>query len=156
MKVALSVLALLVAVGCAHGGGGRKTLSDLHHQTDWQWGDGAQVQADLARGFARTAAHAGRAKTLKQVQAAGYECIYGEAHETYPEPAAVCSRGFATRACQMDWELTLTSDPAQPNSVVTTDAAFRRDCAGTANDWPVPVVSRIDDQLARERPLEGH
>jgi hypothetical protein len=61
---------------------------------------------------------------------------------------AVCSRSFATRACQFDWEVALTSDPGRPGKVETTETGFRRDCVNAADDWPVPVDSAIGDQLA--------
>lgn len=148
MKKVMAGLAALAVAACAHGGGKAMTISDLHQMHDWQNESGAQLSAALDRDVSRIARKAGRAGTLAQLQAEGYECLYGEAHEDYPEPAAVCTRSFATRACQFDWEVTLTSDPARPDSVATTDADFRRDCVGTGDDWPEPVVSEIDNQLA--------
>lgn len=148
MRVGIAGLALLAVVACAHGGDTPGTIAEIHEAHDWQHDKGDRLQTSLARDFSRIARKAGRAETLAQIEAAGYECTYGEGHEDYPEPAAVCTRGFATRACQMDWELTLTSDPARADSVDWADATFRRDCVGTADDWPVPVASEIDMQLA--------
>ncbi len=50
-----------------------------------------------------------RPDAIAAIEAAGFSCIYGEAHETYPDPMAVCSKSFATRACQMDWEISSTA-----------------------------------------------
>lgn len=85
-------------------------------------------------------------ETPAQLGVAGYECQFGEAHTDYPEPMAVCARRIATRACQMDWEMSFTSDPKWPDSVDSTVVDFRRDCVGTAADFPEPVESAIDDQ----------
>lgn len=154
MRVGITGLTLLIIAACAYGGPAPQTVAGIHQANDWQHGEGAQLQAALARNFAHIAQEAGRAATLAQIQAAGYECTYGEGHEDYPEPAAVCAYSFATRACQMDWKLSLTSDPARPDSVDWTDAAFRRDCVGTADDWPGPVASEVDLQLAPMTPPE--
>lgn len=156
MKVGITGLAILVVSACAHVGPAPQTVTGIHQANDWQHGEGSRLKAALTRDFSRIAHEAGRAATLAQIQAAGYECIYGEGHEDYPEPAAVCTYSFATRACQMDWELSLTSDPARPDSVDWTDAAFRRDCVGTADDWPEPVASEIDLQLAPLAPRDGN
>lgn len=156
MRVGVTGLALLIVAACAYGGAAPQTVGEIHQANDWQHGEGEQLQAALTRDFARIAHEAGRAATLAQIQAAGYECSYGEGHEDYPEPAAVCAYSFATRACQMDWELSLTSDPARPDSVDWTDAVFRRDCAGTADDWPEPVASEIDLQLAPMASPDGN
>ncbi len=148
MKRVLAGLAALAATACAHDGGTAMTISEMHQMHDWQDESGAQLSAALASDVSKIARRAGRAGTLSQLQAEGYECLYGEAHEDYPEPAAVCSRSFATRACQMDWEVTLTSDPERADSVDSTETAFRRDCVGTSTDWPEAFASQIDTQLA--------
>jgi hypothetical protein len=62
---------------------------------------------------------------------------------------AVCTRSFATRACQMTWEIASTADKGRVKDV---DGTFTRDCIGVANDWPEPVKSEIDDQLAPATP----
>ena len=150
---ALLALALAAALGaCAHNDPKPQTLSEMHQSHDWQNEPGETLQAALERDVRRIAAREGRAATLAQLGEAGYECQYGEAHEDYPEPMAVCTRSFATRACQMDWEVSLTSDPKKPGSVDTTDAGYRRDCVGTAEDFPEPIKSAIDDQLATPAP----
>jgi hypothetical protein len=146
---AIWVLILAAGLGaCAHGAAGPKTVTELHQQHTWQHEPGAELLADMEKQVGRIARREGRAATLAQLAEAGYECTYGEAHPDYPEPMAVCTRSFATRACQFDWELSLTSDPKTPDSVDETDAGFKRDCVGTGDDWPEPVNSAIDDQLA--------
>ncbi|MFN3912939.1 hypothetical protein [Hyphomonas sp.] len=149
------VLIMVVVAGlgaCAHGRPAPQTLAGMHESADWANEDGDVLQTALQRTVAHLARDGGRAAALLQVNAAGYECTYGEAHEDYPEPAAVCTRSFASRACQFDWEVTITSDPARPDSIDSADAGFRRDCVGTARDWPEPVISAIDDGLARAEP----
>jgi len=146
---ALLLAVLAVGLGaCAHGSGKPQTLLEMHQWHDWQHERGDALYAALANDVSRIARTHGRAAALGQLGEAGYECQFGEAHEDYPEPAAVCTRSFATRACQFDWEVTLTSDPARLDSIETTDVDFRRDCVGTGGDWPEPVESAIDDQLA--------
>ena len=155
MRVGIAGLAWLALAACAQGGHGPQTMTEIHQTHDWQYDRGGNLVAALDRDFARLARQQGRAATLAKLQAAGYACSYGEGHEDYPEPAAVCTRSFATRACQMDWEVSLTSDPAQPDSVDWTESAFRRDCVGTADDWPKPTVSGIDSQLAPAAPPDA-
>ncbi len=143
-------VAILAAglAACAHETAGPKTLTDMHQQHTWQHEPGAELQAVMAKDVGRIARGEGRAAVLAQLGEAGYACTYGEAHADYPEPMAVCTRSFATRACQFDWEVSLSSDPTKLDSVDNTGASFRRDCVGTADDWPEPVTSAIDDQLA--------
>lgn len=138
---------------CSHDFPKPGTITEMHQWNDWQHERGEKLYAALANDVSRIARQSGRAETISQLQAAGYECIYGEAHEDYPEPAAQCTRSFATRACQFDWEVFLTSDPERPDSVESTDVSFRRDCVSTAQDWPEPVNSAIDDQLAPAGPF---
>ena len=155
MRMILAGLAALTTAACAHDGGTAMTISEMHQMHDWQNESGAQLSAALASDVSKIAHRAGRAGTLAQLQAEGYECLYGEAHEDYPEPAAVCSRSFATRACQMDREVPLTSDPERADSVGSTDVDFRRDCGSVGADWPEPVVSGIDTHLAPVTPPKG-
>lgn len=150
---AFLVLALAAGLGaCATDFPKPQTMTEMHDWNDWQHQRGEKLYVALANDVSRIARKAGRAATLAQLDEAGYACQYGEAHADYPEPMAVCTRSFATRACQMDWEVTLTSDPERADSVETTGVDFRRDCVGTAADWPEPVESAIDSQLA---PAEG-
>lgn len=154
MRFLLVVAAAAALVSaCSHDYPKPQTITEMHQWNDWQHERGEKLYAALANDVSRIARRSGRAAAIGQLQDAGYECIYGEAHEDYPEPAAQCTRSFATRACQLDWEVFLTSDPANPDSVDTTDVAFRRDCVGTAQDWPEPVESAIDDQLAPAGPF---
>ncbi len=148
MKAVLVIMLAAGLGGCAHDPFKPKTLSEIHDFNDWQHERGEKLYAALANDFSLIARKEGRAETLAQLDAAGYECTYGEAHADYPEPMAVCTRSFATRACQFDWEVSLTSDPEKPDSVDSTDVDFRRDCVSTGGDWPEPIESAIDDQLA--------
>lgn len=147
-------LALLVAGlgACAHGNPKPQTILEMHQTNDWAYDRGERLYAALANDVSRIARKNGRAATLEQLAEAGYTCEYGEAHEDYPEPAAVCTRSFATRACQFDWEVTVTSAPKRADSIYTTDVDFRRDCVNTGLDWPEPVRSAIDDGLAPAEP----
>jgi hypothetical protein len=148
------VLVLAAALGaCAHGMAGPKTVTELHEQHVWQHEPGAELMAAMETGVSRIAHREGRAATLAQLAEAGYECTYGEAHADYPEPMAVCTRSFASRACQFNWEVWLTSNPKKPDSVDSAGAGFRRDCVGLADDFPEPIKSAIDDQLAPPPPL---
>lgn len=146
-RILIAALAAGLA-GCAHGLPASSTLLEMHQANDWAHAPGKALYAAMEKDVRRIARETGRAGTLGQLSEAGYECTYGEAHEDYPEPAAVCARSFASRACQFDWEVVLTSEPEKPGKVSAADVDFRRDCVGTASDWPVPVKSAIDDQLA--------
>lgn len=153
MRVPLVVLAVLALEACAHDPHKPQTVAEVHQWYDWQHERGEKLYVALANDFSRIARRDGRAAAIAQLGEAGYECQYGEAHEDYPEPMAVCTRSFATRACQMDWEVSLTSDPRRRDSVDSTSVDFRRDCVGTGQDWPEAVESAIDDQLAPAGPL---
>lgn len=143
-----TLFAVLALGGCIHGAQGSGTVLEMHQAADWQHTSGAVLAAAMERDIARIGKAAGRLALIDQLQAAGYDCEYGEAHADYPEPMAVCRRSFATRACQFDWEVALTSDPGRPGKVEATETGFRRDCVNAADDWPVPVDSAIGDQLA--------
>lgn len=141
-------LGLLMVLGaCALGptNPGPKTLTALQAAHDWQYGPGQQLNADWAAGVQGILGALPRDKAIATIKAAGFECIYGEAHENYPDPMAVCTRAFATRRCQMDWEIASTADNGVVNWV---DGEFRRDCVGLDDDWPDQVKSVIDDQVA--------
>jgi hypothetical protein len=128
------------------------TLQEAAAAHDWQNESGASLQRAFATDVKRAVSTTSRATALEAIKTAGYECTYGEGHEDYPEPAAVCTRSFATRACQMDWEIMLTSDPKKPDSVDELSGDFKRDCVGVDRDFPEPVRSAIDDQLAPMKP----
>ena len=120
-------------------------LEALEAAYDWQYEPGDKLDAAWDEGVKALLAKMSRPGIIGAVNAAGFECTYGEAHEDYPDPAAVCTRSFATRRCQMDWEITSTADKGMVDEV---DGNFKRDCVGTADDWPEPIKSAIDDQLA--------
>lgn len=139
-------LALAVG-GCAMGptNPGPETLADLEAAHDWQYSPGERLNADWASGVQGILGALSRPAAIEAIEAAGFSCMYGEAHEDYPDPMAVCSRSFATRRCQMDWEISSTAEKGMVNWV---DGAFTRDCVGVDDDWPDAMKSAIDDQLA--------
>lgn len=135
-------LAALILAACDRG---PATITDLHDSLDWNTTKGAELQSEWDKGVKRILMGIPRPDAIDAINAAGFECTYGEAHEDYPDPMAVCTRSFATRACQLDWEIASTADKAKVDSA---DATFTRDCVGTTDDWPEPKESEIDNQLA--------
>jgi hypothetical protein len=123
-----------------------KALETAH---DWQHEPGEKLNAGWDAGAKAILGKLSRQDAITAITGAGFECTYGEAHEDYPDPMAVCTRSFATRACQMDWEIASTADKGMVDSV---DGTFKRDCVGTDDDWPDKVVSPIDKQLAPQTP----
>jgi hypothetical protein len=126
-------------------------LQKLAEGHDWASAPGEKLTRDWAAGVRAALGKLARPDAIAAIEAAGFACIYGEAHADYPDPMAVCSRSFATRACQMYWEIAST---AENGGVASVDGDFKRDCVGTADDWPVPVKSAIDDQVAPGLPPE--
>lgn len=124
-------------------------LADLEAAHDWQYEPGQKLNAAWNDGVKALLGKMSRPDIIGAINAAGFECMYGEAHEDYPDPMAVCTRSFATRRCQMDWEIASTADKGMVDEV---DGSFKRDCVGTADDWPEPIKSAIDDQLAPATP----
>jgi len=124
-------------------------LKALEAAHDWQKGEGATLNADWDTGVKAQLGKMSRQDAIAAIQGSGFECIYGEAHADYPDPAAQCTRSFATRACQMDWEIFSTAKNAMVDEV---DGTFTRDCVGVDRDWPEPVKSVIDDQLTPATP----
>jgi hypothetical protein len=124
-------------------------LKALEVAHDWQYGDGAKLNADWNAGVKAVLGKMSRPDAIGAITGAGFDCIYGEAHEDYPDPMAVCSRSFATRDCQMGWEIASTADKGRVNEV---DGMFTRDCVGIDRDWPDPIRSAIDDQLGPTPP----
>lgn len=121
------------------------SLKDLETAHDWASEPGSDLNNAFEAGAKAILGAMTRADAIAALNDAGFECIYGEAHQDYPDPMAVCSRSFATRACQMDWEIASTADKGKVDDVT---ASFKRDCVGTADDWPDAVESAIDNQLA--------
>ncbi len=124
-------------------------LEALKTAHDWQNDPGAALNASWNDGVKAILGKMSRPDIIAAVNAAGFECIYGEGHEDYPDPAAQCTRSFATRACQMDWEIFSTADKGMVDEV---DGSFKRDCVGTDDDWPDKINSAIDNQLAPQSP----
>lgn len=125
------------------------SVKAMQDALDWQHGKGPDLQAEYDATVKKLLVGQTRADVIQQITDAGYECIYGEAHQDYPDPAAQCTRSFATRSCQMDWEIFTTADKGKAD---TADATYTRDCVGTADDWPEPKESEIDKQLAPQTP----
>ncbi len=121
------------------------TLKELEAAHDWQHSPGEALNAAWVSGVEAILGKLSRPAAIDGISEAGFSCIYGEAHQDYPDPMAVCTRSFATRACQMDWEISSTAHMGMVGSV---DGAFRRDCVGLDDDWPDKVNSANDDQLA--------
>ncbi|RYZ11945.1 MAG: hypothetical protein EON61_09305 [Alphaproteobacteria bacterium] len=124
-------------------------LKALEAAHDWQNEPGEKLNADWNSGVKALLGKMSRLDAIAAIEEAGFSCIYGEAHQDYPDPMAVCSRSFATRACQMDWEISSTADKGM---VLDVDGSYRRDCVGTDQDWPDAVKSAIDEQLAPVQP----
>ncbi|HOY79464.1 MAG TPA: hypothetical protein PLN33_16730 [Hyphomonadaceae bacterium] len=124
-------------------------LAALKAAHDWTVVSGEKLNSDWNAGVKAILGKMSRPDAIAAIEAAGFSCIYGEAHEDYPDPMAVCSRSFATRACQMDWEISSTADKGM---VAEVDGLFRRDCVGTDLDWPDAVKSAIDDGLVPAQP----
>jgi len=120
-------------------------LKAIEAAHNWQNEAGEALNADFEAGAKAILGKMTRADAIEAVNDAGFECTYGEAHADYPDPMAVCTRSFATRACQFDWEIASTADKGMVDEVT---ASFKRDCVGTDQDWPDKVESAIDDQLA--------
>jgi hypothetical protein len=127
------------------------TLGELDQAHDWANEPGDKLNLAWAEGAIHILRDKSRPDAIKAITDAGFECIYGEAHEDYPDPMAVCTKSFATRACQMDWEIASTADKGKVDDV---DASYKRDCVGTDKDWPDAVKSPIDDQLSPAQPAQ--
>jgi hypothetical protein len=124
-------------------------LKALEAAHDWANEEGEKLNADFNTGAVAILGKMSRPDAIAAITTAGFECIYGEAHQDYPDPMAICTRSFATRACQMDWEIASTADKGMVDEVA---GSFRRDCVGTDQDWPDEVDSAIDNQLAPAQP----
>jgi hypothetical protein len=127
-------------------------LKDLEAAHDWQYEAGEKLNASWNDGVKAIIGKMSRPDAIKAITDAGFECTYGEAHEKYPDPMAVCTRSFATRECQMDWEISSTADKGM---VDEADGSYTRDCVGVDRDWPEPKKSAIDNQLAPAQPPQA-
>jgi len=125
------------------------TLKELEATHEWQRTPGEKLNADWNAGVKAILAKLSRPDAIAAIEEAGFACTYGEAHADYPDPAAQCTRSFATRACQMDWEIFSTADKGM---VTEVDGSYKRDCVGTDDDWPDKINSAIDEQLAPQTP----
>ena len=110
-----AIAAGLIAASCSSApeeptGPAPASLSALQEAHDWQWEAGRELDAAWKRGVTALLRPMSRPNAISAIEQAGFTCTYGEAHETYPDPMAVCTRSFATRRCQMDWEISSTAD----------------------------------------------
>jgi hypothetical protein len=139
-RTVVAAVSLVMAAACAHGPA-PQSVEDLNRGLNWSMDPGAKLAASLQRDMSRMLKGRNTGDALSLLAAGGYECATGEGGMT-----SVCTRSFATRACQLDWTTTLS---ATEGTVRKVDAAFVRDCVtGGAGDWPVEKKSAIDDQLA--------
>src|SRR5690349_4608445 len=118
------------------------SLKDLESAHDWANETGEKLNGSWNDGVKAIIGEMSRQEAIQAITAAGFECQYGEAHENYPDPMAVCTRSFATRECQTDWEISST---AEKGMVDEADGSFTRDCVGVDRDYPEPKKSAIDD-----------
>ena len=144
----ISALAILLAACSAPA---PATLAELDQAHDWANEPGDKLNLAWSEGAHRILFGKPRPDAIKAINDAGFECQYGEAHQDYPDPMAVCTKSFATRECQMDWEIASTADKGKVDDV---DASYKRDCVGTDKDWPDAVKSPIDDQLSPGQPAQ--
>lgn len=147
-----SVLLALAVAACQPQGPAQQraqqqptSLDALEQAHDWQHEPGDKLNAAFDAGAKAILLRMKRSDAIEAITKAGFACEYGEAHQDYPDPMAVCTKEFATRACQMTWEIASTADKGVVDSA---EGSFRRDCVGTDDDWPDKVLSPIDDQLA--------
>src|SRR5689334_18895891 len=85
-------------------------LKDLEAAYDWQHEPGEKSNSAWNDGVKAIIGKMARPDAMAAIEAAGFECMYGEAHQDYPDPMAVCTKSFATRACQMDWDISSTAE----------------------------------------------
>ena len=121
------------------------SAGDIDAAYDWNLDDGRALASAFSRDMRRLLAGDDIGSALQSLRDAGYDCATGEAHEARPDPISVCEKSFATRACQLDWEVTLEPEDGRVREV---GAGFARDCVGKDRDWPEAKASAIDDQLA--------
>jgi hypothetical protein len=134
-RIVIAVTGLALAA-CA-GGPRPSTVDAVAGVYDWQNEPGAKLNAAYQRDMTRLLQGMAPADAAAALRAAQYVCEVGD--------ATACKRSFATRACQMDWDLAF---PTNGLTIPAVAASFRRDCVGVTGDWPTPRDSAIDDQLA--------
>ena len=124
------------------------SLSTLIAAYDWQYESGEELNAAWNTGTKKLLGKMSQSDVIRVIQEAGFSCTSGESQKNHPEPTAVCASGFATRDCQINWEIASTSAKGK----VQVDGSFKRDCALADRDWPDKVNSAIDDGLAPQMP----
>ncbi|MBY0421846.1 MAG: hypothetical protein K2Q06_06045, partial [Parvularculaceae bacterium] len=103
------------------------SVAEFESSRDWISGDGASEARAFDRGMGRALRGAPIADAIADLRDAGYECETGEAHERHPDPMTVCRWSFATRACQLDKTVVLSTSRGVVRDV---EATFERDCVG--------------------------
>jgi hypothetical protein len=122
-------------------------LGDLMKSRTWRTEDGKLLADWFDAEAKRLMKPMTRSQTVDQFQTAGWECMYGEGSEDYPNPLQVCTLSFGTPECQLDWEISTEAE----NSGATKDVSttFTRDCIGVDRDWPEKKTGPMDDNLAK-------
>lgn len=141
--------ALLAADLSACATAGPASLADIDGASNWNLDDGDALAFRFQRDMRRLLGGRAVGDAIGDLSVAGYECATGEAGDGHPDPTSVCTKSFATRACQLDWRV----DLAPRNSLVDgVETGFTRDCVGKDRDWPEAKAPAIDDQLAPAKP----
>jgi hypothetical protein len=124
-------------------------LAELAATEDWANADPVKATIAFETGVRRALAPLSAPAASEALASAGYTCRDATPQEREQSLAQVCTREFATRACQMTWEVKAPADLSAADVII---ADFQRDCVGTERDWPHAVASAIDDQLAPASP----
>lgn len=143
MKRPAAALLLLALDACQTPG--PASLAEIEGASDWNLDDGDALAYRFQRDMRRLLVGRGIGDALSELRSEGYACSTEEAHQDHPDPVSVCTKSFATRACQIDWEVSLAAKGAVTSSV---DTGFARDCVGLDRDWPDARNSAIDNQAA--------
>ncbi len=144
----LGVIAfVIVAAACAHTPA-PKTFAELRASNSWHSAEGAKLENQYDAFIAAIVQGKSTSALVAGLEAEDYVCTATPQHDT-----TVCAAGFATRACQMDWTVTLTHSVDVADKIESAVSDFGRDCVGRSDDWPEPVDSAIDDMLAKPPPL---
>jgi hypothetical protein len=98
-----------------------KTLAEIHQAQKWPRTSGAELNGSFRKDVKRFLMGMAREDVTAAAEADVYKCTYGEGHDDYPELTAQCTKRLATRACQMEWNIRLTSDQKKPGKVDDVD-----------------------------------
>ncbi len=143
-RYAAAALLLLPLVACQTPG--PASLAELGRASDWSLDDGDALAYRFQRDMRRLLVGRSVSDALSDLRSDGYDCNTGEAHEDHRGPLSVCRKSFATRACELDWEVSLAAEDA---AIFSVDTGFARDCIGKDRDWPEAKLSAIDNGRAQ-------